>query len=45
MGKNGRETVRLRFTLKRMVNDTESYFLEQLKINERIGSFASLDTY
>ncbi len=45
MGKNGRETVRLRFTLKRMVDDTESYFLEQLKINERIGSFASLDTY
>jgi glycosyltransferase involved in cell wall biosynthesis len=36
MGRNGFETVRQKFTLKRMVDDTESYFLEQLKSDERI---------
>ncbi len=44
MGENGFETVQERFTLKRMVDDTESYFIEQLKIDERI-SFVSLDTH
>ena len=36
MGKTGFETVRQKFTLKRMVDETESYFLEQLKTDERI---------
>ncbi len=36
MGKTGLETVRQKFTLKRMVDETESYFLKQLKIDERV---------